>query len=116
MYKWPRELVPSVFQGLSVESICFSLNTININFNGEYSITLESKAQLIVGQIQMTVEVPPTNADILRVLGKTVIASTVDQDGASLILEFDDVQLRLDGDNDVYECFHLRLSGREFII
>lgn len=116
MYKWPQELAPSVFQGLLVESMCFSLNTITINFEREHSITLESAAQLRTGQFQVTVDVPPTNANILHLLGKTVSRSTVDQDGASLILDFDDAQLRLDGGDDALECFHMSVAGMTFVI
>jgi hypothetical protein len=116
VYKWPIDLPPTEFEGLTVESICVSVNTLTINFDNEHSITLESRCQLTVGEMQENIDVPLNNVNFLHILGKLVTTSSVDKDGASLILEFDGISLKIDGNNKDYECFHISIQGNDFVV
>ncbi len=117
MYKWPKELQPSELCGLVVEAITFTLNTITIIFGKDYFLTVESSVSLKALEVEEEILIPPVNTNLTCLLGKTVQASSLDFDGASLLLKFDDgCQLRLEGSDNEYECFHINAKGKEFTI
>ena len=117
MYKWPRELNPSEFCGLVVEAITFTVNTITIIFGKDYFLTVESGIRLTAKGAEEEISLPPENTGLTCLLGKEVRNSAVDGDGASLLLEFDGgSHLRVDGNDDNYECFHINAKGKEFTI
>ena len=117
MYKWPSELKPLEFRGLVLEGVTFTTNTVSLLFDKGFHVTVESRLSLTVGGVEEDVPIPPTKTHLTCLLGKTVQASGIDVDGASLLLTFNDgCQLRLEGNDDQYECFHIRAKGREFTV
>ena len=117
MYKWPAELQPSEFSGLAVEAITFTLNTITLSFGKDYFLTIESSIRLIARGPEEEISIPPANTGLPCLLGKQVESSSLDSDGASLLLTFGDgCRLRLEGSDTEYECFHISAKGTEFTI
>ncbi|MFH1023789.1 MAG: DUF6188 family protein [Planctomycetota bacterium] len=117
MYKWPVGLSPNEFCGLVVEAITFSINTITINFGQDYGVTVESSIRMKIKDAEEEVSIPPTSTRLMSLVGKTVQVSTVDADGASLLLQFGEgCQVRLEGGDKEYECFHINAKGKEFVI
>lgn len=100
-----------------MESIGFSLNTITIIFTKDYLLTVESKIRLTTRGIEEEISIPSVTTGLTYLLGKTVQSSTLDIDEASLLLKFDDgSQLRLEGGDSQYECFHIYAKGKELTI
>jgi len=117
MYKWPKELQPSEFRGLAVEAITFTINTITMIFGDDYFLTVESRLQLKTIDRVEEIPIPASNTSLVALLGKSVQESDLDADGASLLLSFGDgYQLRLEGGDKEYECFHINAKGKEFTV
>lgn len=117
MYKWPSEISPSSLSGLIVELISFSLNTITIALGESFTVTIESRLVLVVCGIEDEIEVPAGNTRLLHLLGKKIKMSALDDDGSSLLLGFEDgSQLRIEGNDVKYECFHVNANGKEFTV
>jgi len=117
MYKWPNELQPAELCGLVVEAITFTLNTINIIFGKDCFLTVESSVRLTTRGAVEEISIPPLSTSLTCLLGKTVQNSSLDYDGGSLLLKFDDgCQLRLEGNDNQYECFHINAKGKQFTI
>lgn len=117
MYKWPSDLSPAEFNGLAVDAVTFTVNTIVVRLDRDCFFTVESGARLKMQGEEEKIMVPPEKSSLMRLLGRLITSSGIDSDGASLILDLDDgFQLRLNGDDSEYECFHVNLRGREFTV
>lgn len=117
MYKWPNEINPSSLSGSIVELISFSLNTITLVLSDAFVITIESRLVLVLSGIEDEIGIPAGNTKLLHLLGKKIEVSTLAVDQSSLLLEFeDDCQLRIEGNDTEYECFHINANGKEFTV
>ena len=117
MYKWPEQISPTAFGGLTIESIQFTVNTITIGFDRDVAVTVESSIQLNDEQKTEEVSIPPSNTGLLCLLGKKVTEAVVDDDAASLLLRFEkNLSIRIEGGDAQYECFHISTNGKEFIV
>lgn len=117
MYKWPKELPPSEFSGLVVEAITFTTNTITISLGEDYFLTVESSICLKAAGVVEEIPIPAPTTSLTCLLGKSVCDSSLDNDRASLLLQFDDgYQLRLEGNDTEYECYHINAKGKEFTV
>lgn len=118
MYQWPKELKPVEFRGLIVEAITFTVNTISISFGKDYRLTVESSIRLKIMDKEEHIPIPPSsNTNLFLVLGRSVQDSSLDVDLASLILKFNEgIEMRLEGGDKEYECFHVKVKGNEFVV
>lgn len=117
MYKWPTELNPKVFCGFELEQISFSANTLGLGFSGNCLVSVESSITLIVNGCSEHLCIPTTSIRILSLIGLAVTSSALDADGASLILEFENGwKIKLEGSDEVYECFSIRIDKSTYII
>ena len=118
MYKWPKEVPFTIFSDCSIESIAFSSNTITLEFSNGNLVTVESSLAVARGdEAWSSISVPPTSPVQLDMIGKSITDSELDSDGSSLILYLDNsLRLRLKGDDQNYECFHLRIDGVEHVV
>ncbi len=117
MYPWPKNLPPSIFDGLGIESISFTVNTVSIHFQENISIIIESGASLISDDGVDVLTVPSLKTGIVSLVGNIVLRGTIDSDGSSLVLQFNSGHtLKILGGNEHYECFHVIVGSAEYTI
>jgi len=100
-----------------IELISFTINSINIFFEQGIILTVTSCLLMQTADGEEAIPIPASNTRLVALLGKIVHGCALDEDGASLILEFDDgVLLRVEGGDEAYECFSVNICGKEIII
>lgn len=121
MHGLPKGFDGMVFVGRCVEQVCFSQNTLHLDFGDDLSITSES---LVVhervadgGPVwSERVSVPVETCGLMRLIGPSITHSRV-VDDANLILEFEDGQiLHIMDDSKTYESYRIRVGDREIFV
>lgn len=112
MYKWPADIPLSLFQGKVIEAITFTPNAISMAFDDGLVLAVESRLCLRTDQEEETILIPASKTGLPSLVGKAVQKCALDADGASLLLGFaDGTRLRLEGGDEMYECYHVHING-----
>jgi hypothetical protein len=118
MYGLPPDFDFTVFAGRRLEQICFAEYQINLHFDGEVGIGVESTFSYDSGRRQPTqvVEVPVTTSDLMGLLGHQVSEAREEKAG-TLVLVFDnDHTLRIFDDSREYESYRVWVGQKEIIV
>jgi hypothetical protein len=117
MYPIPKDIQLNKFEGLIVQQICFTINTIDVFFGNKNSIQISGGFAIKRRCEEFTrFELYPTSCDMgfLRLLEKKVLA--IYPHGNNLMIEFeDDYSLELIN-NEQYESFEIYIEGTRTII
>jgi hypothetical protein len=117
MYKWPVDISASMFEGLVIEAITFTENSIMIRFPEHVLVSVGYHLDLYDSGLHEPVPVPAQNTRLNVLLGRTVLKSFADEDGASLILDFgNDVSIRIAGDDPYYECYEIMIGEKRYFV
>lgn len=123
MYEIPDDFDPNTFVGCELELVSFSVNTVYLSFDrtGGLSITIEGETSHEYvddhGVLLVRPEtVPAAETRLVQLLGKTVVAATVESH-VDLRLQFDDHQvLRCLGASKQYEMYHIAAGQRQIVV
>lgn len=117
MYKWPQEIRASRFEGMRVESILFTDNTISITFDNAIQIIVESAIEFTTNNLPEIIEFPLSQTRLVSLIGKSVQSAYLEPDSANLILCFGrENVLKISGEDPCFECYHIRINDFEFTI
>jgi Family of unknown function (DUF6188) len=79
-------------QGATLELICFSANTVSLNFDGDLSITVESSLGLGYDRVDaanLALKVPVQHSNLMQIVGAKVAQCELANNG-DLVLSFDE--------------------------
>src|SRR3972149_8201656 len=115
MYGLPKDFDFSVFEGRTLELVCFSENTVNLSFDDHLSITIESSYSHQVDDEDpgSTIDIPPETSTLMQLTGDVVeLAEAVGK--GTLVLHFEGGQvLKCFEDLPNYECYKITHHGKE---
>ena len=116
MYGLPEDFDGSIFVGLELVEVSFTVNTVHLAFDADVSITIGSRFILHVGGAREEHAVPAKSSNITALIGRSVRLVDANPDG-TLRLQFDggDALTCLD-DSKVYESYQIHFPGREIIV
>lgn len=116
MHGLPASFDPGVFVGRTVESVCYSENSIHIGFDGRSSVTIEGSYSFDpTGDLGLErSSVPVEVSNLMKLTGKRVeVART--EFGRDLVLTFTEGPVLVcHDDSSAYECYHVMVDGSEF--
>jgi len=119
MYGLPEDFDPTGFVGRTVEVVSFTANTVHIDLDGDYSLTVTSSFEHGSeqrGEGAVRASVPVKFSGLMRLIGSPVVAAEVERPG-TLLLRFDDGQtFRCFDDMEDYESYMINCDGQEIIV
>jgi Family of unknown function (DUF6188) len=120
VYELPADFDVQVFATRVLERVTFTANTLELIFDGEVSVTVESKIRYEVtddgGGWVESATVPLTESTLMRLIGRRVHEASV-KDRSSIALKFDnDHVLLIIADSDQYECYQLQIGDAEIVV
>ena len=118
MYQIPKDLNLQLFEGLFVQQICFTKNTIHLFFGNNKDIQINGGFTIKRKQQEKfkRFELYPISCDmgILELLEKKVLV--ICPQNENLVIEFeDDYTIELTN-NEQYESFEINIEGKRTII
>ena len=120
MYELPDDFDPTVFVGRTLERLSFTLNTLDLAFDGDVSIRVLGEVWHCGGddrgQWYDGATLPVRVSRLMDLLGVAVIGGEI-EDRSTLVLRFANGQtVRCVEDGDHYESYHLSIGEREIIV
>ena len=118
MYGLPRDFDFSIFVGRSVELVSFTVNTVNLSFDEDLSITIGSSYEYQVDTRSPGEKraIPVQESTLMQLLGKTIEAAEACGRG-TLVLHFEGGQIfKCFDDEPQYEAYTITNRGRETIV
>lgn len=119
MFGLPKDFDGSIFLSRTLEQICLNENTIYFHFDRGIFISVESAYSYfeadLVSDDQLT-EVPKFDANVLRLLGKSIRRATGSSDGTlSLVFETGQM-LKIFDTSDQYESYKMDFDNKTIIV
>jgi hypothetical protein len=117
MYGLPNGFDGSRLIGRRLEQICFSENQLALHFDDELSVIIESTllCQDSATSIGQLIEIPVSQSNLMRLLGRAILKSYGDDSG-TLIIEFENgCILKCLDTSRAYESYKI-IHGKEEII
>jgi hypothetical protein len=118
MYGLSKYIDVSVFAEKELTLISFTINTIDLSFEDDLSITIEGSFIYCPGQPASAIKltIPVSDSNLMCLIGKKVcFAERLNDGGIALHFDNDDVLSILD-DSREYESFNIHIGGNEIII
>jgi hypothetical protein len=115
MYGLPRNFDASVFVGQELSLVSFSANTINLVFDDQHSITMESSFAYTTSANTAEIEqaIPGISSGVMGLLGKTVVRAESHENGL-LVLSFEGGGvITCRDDSDDYESYHICIGEKQ---
>ena len=120
MHRLPRDFDTSVFNGIALELVSFTENSIHFQFDRRISITLESSYAYHFDSSAGGVEkndVPVTESRLMSLVGHIVQTAEIDDDGTTLRLRFGGGRiLECFDKTPQYESFRIAIGDREVLV
>lgn len=119
MYGLPDDFNTDFLLGRSLEQVCINENQVYFHFDKGLHIRIESAyayRRVESDAIELLIEVPTFNANVLQLLGSSILQAAGTQDG-TLILEFDKGQtLKIFDTSPNYESYTSDFDGKIIIV
>ena len=119
MYGLPEDFDARTLGGRRLELVCFSENTVNLHFDGELHITIESAFahQHLEPESENNIqEVPVSGSEIMQLLGLQVIDSFGTADG-TLHLSFENGhRLQIFDTSSLYESYRIEFGDLSIVV
>lgn len=115
MYGLPRNFDASVFVGQELSLVSFSTNTVNLVFDDQHSITIESSFTYTTSAntVEIAQAIPGIFSGVMGLIGKTVIRAEAHANGL-LVLSFEGGgMITCRDDSDDYESYHIRIGQKQ---
>ena len=118
MHRLPPDFDASVFVGSTLETICFSANTVNLTFDRDLQITILGTFMYRAGPNAEPVEavVPVATSNLMSLAGKVVESAEAHVDSALTIRFAGQHILTLANEPGPYESYTLQIKGREIFV
>ena len=119
MYGLPEDFDPSFFIGRRLELICFGENTVNLHFDGELHITIESAFIYHAPETDSTgqrEEIPVLSSEIMRLIGSSIIDCSASTDGALSLTFENDRRLQILDTSSQYESYRIDYGQMNVIV
>jgi hypothetical protein len=116
MHGLPTDFDFNVLIGHLLELLCFSQNTISLNFSGDVMITIEggfSYSRDPTNVPPKVLQVPVVESDVMALLGQTITKASGDERG-TLTLEFGNgARFMCYDDSTQFESYHIVIGDKE---
>jgi len=116
MYGLPKDFKGEFLVGRTLELICFAQYQVNLHFDENVSIVVESALshQESSNSAIRRVKIPVAQSDLMVLLGHSILKAFGDDEG-TLTIEFDNGRVLQCFDQPAYEAYHI-IQGEDEII
>ncbi len=117
MYRLPENIDLSFLLQKELEQICFGLHQVIFNFNGNISISVESKMRCVTETSQVLIDRYSAEASLLcSLLGYSIIQTKGQEDGTLSLIFSNNIILNIYDDNLSYESYIIRNESKTIIV
>jgi len=118
MYGLPADFDASVFVGRELEQVCFSVNTIRFDFDGDIAITATSSIVLTLSAgTEPEQQAPPVVASrVMALVGRKVRSAQSHTDGTLRLCFEGGGSLTYRDDMKSYESYYIRIADKEIVV
>lgn len=120
MYGLPKDFDASFFVGLEVQQVAFSANTLDVSFESNISVTLESSYEYrTLQQGERVVEsgsIPVVESRLMRLTGQRVASADAFMNGTLTLRFASGDELTFLDDNPNYESYRISRDGDETFV